>query len=94
MKLLRLFALAYALASFHALAFAQTRTDQLLSEQWKFAQGAATNAEAMSFNAGDWQSLSIPHNWGWEQAQRGEKYVRGPGWYRRSLDLAEVGDHG
>src|SRR4029079_17191634 len=35
----------------------------------------------------EWQSLSIPHNWGWEQAQRGERYLRGPGWYRRSLDI-------
>ena len=34
-----------------------------------------------------WQTVSIPHNWGWEQAQQGKEYYRGPGWYRRELDI-------
>ena len=35
-----------------------------------------------------WQAVSIPHNWGWEKAQQGKDYYRGPGWYRRELDIA------
>jgi hypothetical protein len=39
------------------------------------------------FNDGDWQAVSIPHNWGWEEAQQGKDFYRGPGWYRRDLNL-------
>jgi hypothetical protein len=34
-----------------------------------------------------WQAVSIPHCWGWEEAQQGKDYYRGPGWYRRELDI-------
>jgi beta-galactosidase len=36
----------------------------------------------------NWQAISIPHNWGWENAQQGKDFYRGPGWYRRELDIA------
>jgi len=66
--------------------FAQSRTSQLLNTNWKFMQGDASGAEITDFDDHEWQTLTIPHNWGWEQAQRGEKYLRSPGWYRRVLD--------
>jgi beta-galactosidase len=67
--------------------FAQTRTSQLLNADWNFQSGEVNGAETAGFDATGWQTLSLPHNWGWEQAQRGENYLRGPGWYRRVLDL-------
>ncbi|MGC3956553.1 MAG: glycoside hydrolase family 2 TIM barrel-domain containing protein [Verrucomicrobiota bacterium] len=81
-----LLGLAVAVLSIQS-SLAQSRTSQLLNADWKFQSGEVKGAEAVSFEVGDWQALSLPHNWGWEQAQRGEKYQRGPGWYRRTLDL-------
>ena len=63
------------------------RENTLLDSGWKFQLGEVTNAEQGDFNDGNWQAISIPHNWGWEQAQQGKDYYRGPGWYRRALNL-------
>jgi beta-galactosidase len=70
--------------SFNAFA----RENTLLDSDWKFQSGENTNAEATDFNDADWQPISLPHNWGWEDAQQGKDYYRGPGWYRRELDIA------
>jgi beta-galactosidase len=87
MTLLRTIAFCFALASATIVSLAETRSDVSLNDNWKFKQGEAIGAEAASFDDSDWQTLSIPHCWGWEQAQRGEKYLRGPGWYRRTLNI-------
>ncbi|MDD5140834.1 MAG: glycoside hydrolase family 2 TIM barrel-domain containing protein [Verrucomicrobiales bacterium] len=63
------------------------RADVELDSGWRFEQADPTNAEQVSFPDARWTTVSLPHNWGWEQAQRGETYLRGPGWYRRELDL-------
>jgi len=63
------------------------RQSTLLDSGWKFQLGEVTNAEQQDFNDGNWQTISIPHNWGWEEAQQGKDYYRGPGWYRRALNL-------
>jgi len=63
------------------------RKSTLLDSGWKFQPGEVTNAEHADFNDGSWQTISIPHNWGWEEAQQGKDYYRGPGWYRRALNL-------
>src|ERR1035437_4902549 len=68
-------------------ARADVRGSTLLQSGWRFKQGESTNAEQINFDDHDWQNVSIPHNWGWEQAQRGSNYLRGPGWYRRELDI-------
>lgn len=83
---LRLLGLAVAVLTAQS-SLAQSRTSQLLNADWKFQSGDVSGAETASFDAANWQTLSLPHNWGWEQAQRGEKYQRGPGWYRRPLDV-------
>ena len=67
--------------SFNLFARESTRLDS----DWRFKSGDITNAAAADFNDGDWQAVSIPHNWGWEDAQRGKDFYRGPGWYRREL---------
>jgi beta-galactosidase len=73
-----------------ALAFSfvsSARESTLLDSGWRFKSGDITNAETANFGDGGWQTVSIPHNWGWEQAQQGKDYYRGSGWYRRELDL-------
>jgi beta-galactosidase len=72
-----------------ALAFNSfARESARLDSDWRFKLGNATNAEQTDFNDTDWQAVSIPHCWGWEEAQRGNiNYYRGPGWYRRGLDV-------
>ena len=63
------------------------RESMLLDSGWRFKSGEATNAAQSGFNDGDWQAVSLPHNWGWEEAQQGKDFYRGPGWYRRDLNL-------
>ncbi len=72
---------------------AQDRAAQLLDDHWRFQQGDPNGAEKAGFDDSNWQAISVPHCWGWEQAQRGEKYLRGPGWYRRKLTLQPKPDH-
>ena len=63
------------------------RKSTLLDSDWKFQLGDVSNAEQPDFNDGNWQTISIPHNWGWEEAQQGKDFYRGPGWYRRELSV-------
>jgi beta-galactosidase len=63
------------------------RENTLLDSDWRFKLGDVLGAETVAFSDTDWQTVSIPHNWGWEQAQQGKDYYRGPGWYRRELYL-------
>ena len=70
------------------------RESTLLDSGWRFMQGdpAGVAGQAMSpadanWTDSSWQTVSIPHNWGWEQAQQGKDYYRGPGWYRRELNI-------
>ena len=71
------------------------RESTLLDSGWRFLQGdpAGLSGQAMSpadpnWIDSSWQAVSIPHNWGWEDAQQGKDFYRGPGWYRRELDIA------
>ena len=65
------------------------RADSRLDSDWQFHQGEAAGAEQAGFNAAGWQPVTLPHCWGWEQAQKGDtKYYRGPGWYRHELLVA------
>jgi beta-galactosidase len=70
------------------------------NRDWKFAQGAQTGAEAVSFNDAAWQPVRLPHDWaisGPYQPQgdphTGKLPWRGEGWYRKSFTLpaAEAG---
>jgi beta-galactosidase len=66
---------------------ALARQDTLLDSDWRFKPGDVPGAEAVDLSDTNWQTVSIPHNWGWEDAQQGKDYYRGPGWYRREMDL-------
>ena len=58
-----------------------------LLSNWKFQRGDDNGASETNFNDSAWQLISIPHCWGWEDAQKGRAYYRGPGWYRREVDV-------
>jgi beta-galactosidase len=83
------FALLFVLAiSFNAFA----REDTVLDSGWKFAKGDADLSSQPIIRAelvgANWQTVSIPHCWGWQELQDGAtNYYRGPGWYRRELDV-------
>ena len=64
------------------------REDVRLDSNWRHMIGDAAGAQEPEFDDKDWQPVSLPHNWGWEQAQRGERYYRGPGWYRRVIEVS------
>jgi beta-galactosidase len=85
-QIFRLVILALALVG---LTFpCSAREDQLLVSDWRFKLGDLHGAETNGFNDADWQTVSLPHNWGWEQAQLGQTTERGPGWYRHELKVA------
>jgi len=83
----RFFALLFSLAIAVPLQ-AQTRTNTDLNDGWRFSQGDFTNASQAAFDDSNWQTISIPHCWGWKEAQQGKTdYYRGPGWYRLKLNV-------
>ena len=70
------------------------RESSLLDSDWRFMQGDPAGVAGQAMSPADanwidssWQAVSIPHNWGWEDAQQGKDYYRGPGWYRRELHV-------
>jgi beta-galactosidase len=77
---------------------AEDRSDTVLDSGWKFAKGdAEIPTEAISRTEpisrmetnSNWQDVSIPHCWGWQEAQLGHtNYYRGAGYYERELDLS------
>ena len=75
-------------------ATAAVRENTLLDSGWRFMQSDPASVSGQAMNPADvnwidssWQTVSVPHNWGWDEAQRGEDYLRGPGWYRRDLNI-------
>jgi beta-galactosidase len=73
---------------FTVISVAHARENQLLDSGWRFLLGDPSGAEKSGFDDSSWQSVSLSHNWGWENAQQGKPIPRGPGWYRRELDVA------
>jgi len=70
-----------------SVANGEARENQLLDSGWRFKLGEVPNGESPGLDDAAWQSVSLPHNWGWEDAQQGKPIVRGPGWYRRQLEI-------
>lgn len=59
-----------------------------INNGWKFKIGDYIGAENIEFNDSDWETVHVPHNWGWEEAELGNKeYYRGAGWYRKQLNI-------
>jgi beta-galactosidase len=79
--------LLVGLASIAGLSsFARENTP--LESSWRFKSGDVTGAERAGYSDLEWERVSVPHNWGWQEAQLGKtNYYRGPGWYRRELNI-------
>ena len=70
---------------FNLTVTSHARESQLLTTDWRFSLSDPSDAGKADFDDGVWQTVSLPHNWGWQDAQAGKKIYRGPGWYRREL---------
>jgi beta-galactosidase len=70
--------------------FCSARENQVLSSGWKVQIGDPADAAGPDFNDAGWQTVSLPHNWGWLEAQEGKNYYRGPGWYRHELGVTPL----
>ena len=64
------------------------REDTLINSDWQYKSGEVPDGEQADLTTSDWQPVSLPHCWGWEDAMAGKDYYRGPGWYRRDLNLS------
>jgi len=73
---------------------AAPRVDVELNSDWRFQRGEggadANLPSEASMNEAGWQSISLPHCWGWEEAQQGKQYYRGPGWYWRQVSVEKL----
>jgi beta-galactosidase len=76
-----------ALVLLTGVTMAHASEDRLLASGWKFCTGEVHGAAELSFDDHAWQAVELPHNWGWESAQQGKQYYRGPGWYRLHLAI-------
>jgi len=59
-----------------------------LESNWHFHLGETAAAESNTLDDSSWETVSLPHNWGWQEAEQGKDYYRGPGWYRRALNIS------
>jgi hypothetical protein len=57
----------------------------VLDSGLRFDRSKPSGMERTDFNDAAWVTISTPHSRGWEQAQCGKRYLRGPGWYRRAF---------
>jgi beta-galactosidase len=74
--------------------------DQIsLNSDWLFMKGDVPEAKTAAFYANSWQPVTLPHTFNAADANQGGDtsrgelegvYYRGPGWYRRQLDLTPV----
>lgn len=85
MRPMRIFSILILTLTFSFNTFA--RQSMLLDSDWKFKLSDVVDAQKMNFDDSGWPAVSIPHNWGWEEAQQGKDFYRGPGWYRRELNV-------
>src|SRR5580700_12032719 len=59
-----------------------------LNDNWKFVRMDVEGAQDPGFDDSSWQSISLPHTWNnLDGEDGGNDYYRGPGWYRRHLNI-------
>ena len=69
---------------------AGAREDTRLDTGWRFNLADDAGAEQPQFDDSAWQAVTLPHSWGWDDAQLGKKFYRGPAWYRLNLEVGSV----
>lgn len=70
-----------------ALAVHAARESTPLDSNWRFHAGDRPEAAKNSFDDSQWEPLALPHCWGQEQAERGQRPLTQTGWYRRPLEI-------
>ncbi|HSW08163.1 glycoside hydrolase family 2 protein [Aquabacterium sp.] len=58
-----------------------------LDERWCFQRADVAAASQPDFDDTGWDAVQLPHTWNASDGEAGGDYYRGPGWYRRHLDL-------
>lgn len=69
------------------LAQAAPRERQSLDQDWRFLRADVAGASAADFDDSAWAAVRLPHTWNGVDGEAGGAYYRGPGWYRRELQL-------
>lgn len=66
----------------------QVRSVKNIDSDWSFILKDMANSQNLNFDDTNWEKVSLPHNWGYVEAQKGnKKYERKPGWYRRKIEV-------
>ncbi|MFL6697157.1 MAG: glycoside hydrolase family 2 TIM barrel-domain containing protein [Vitreoscilla sp.] len=65
----------------------QTRHIERLDERWHFLREESPAASGEDFDDSAWATVTLPHTWNASDGEAGGDYYRGPGWYRRELQL-------
>jgi beta-galactosidase len=64
------------------------RTLASLDSGWRFLAGDDPAASGVAYDDSAWQEVSLPHTWNARDGEDGGgNYRRGPGWYRRLVDV-------
>jgi beta-galactosidase len=71
-----------------ALQVQAARSTIALDDGWRFQRADVPGAQAEAFDDGAWSAVTLPHSWNAVDGEAGGAYYRGPGWYRRSVELA------
>jgi hypothetical protein len=66
-----------------------SREVAVLSAGWLFAKGDEPSAAEPALDDSGWTRVTLPHTFNAGEAGDGE-YYRGPGWYRRAIEIAAV----
>ena len=65
----------------------QVRQVERLDEHWRFLREDWPAASGEDFDDSSWTPVTLPHTWNAGDGEAGGDYYRGPGWYRRELQL-------
>ena len=68
------------------------REHQEISGDWRFQELAAADASVSKATSQDAGIVTIPHSWGWQEAQATNHYFRGQGSYQRTLQVRPRAD--
>ena len=58
-----------------------------LDDGWRFLRADVAGAGATVFDDSVWAVVRLPHTWNGIDGEAGGAYYRGPGWYRRELQM-------
>ena len=67
---------------------AERQRSTLIDDNWRFIRTDVPAASAADYDDSTWEPVTLPHTWNvTDGSDGGNNYYRGPGWYRRTLDV-------